>query len=104
MGVFFFGGGARLAYIVSMNTVSEQASKQTWELAVFPMFGHVYVAMSYIKMFSDSPGIQSYKECIQIFFVFFCCAQWAEISSSHGTADENGGHWQLELWVNGLVN
>ena len=54
-------------------------------------------------MFSDSPGVQSCKKCIQI-ILFFCCAQGAKICSSHGTADENSSHWQLELSVNGLVN
>ena len=50
---------------------SEQASKRTWELAVFSTFAHVHVAMSYIKMFSDSPGIQSYKKYIQITLFYF---------------------------------
>ena len=66
------------------------------------MFAHVYVALSYIKMFSDSPGVQSCKKYIQITLFYFSAA--AKISSSHGTADKNGGHWQLELWVDGLVN
>ena len=44
-----------------------------------------YMAMSYIKMFSDSPGVQSCEKCIQI---IFCCAQWAKICFSRGTADK----------------
>ena len=37
----------------------------------FSTFAHVYVAMSYIKMFSDSPGVQSCKKYIQIILFDF---------------------------------
>ena len=50
---------------------SERASKQTWELAGFSTFTCVYIVMSYIKMFSDSPGIQSCKKYIQIILFYF---------------------------------
>ena len=35
------------------------------------MFACVYVEMSYIKMFSDSPGVQSCKKYIQIILFYF---------------------------------
>ena len=34
-------------------------------------FAHAYVAMSYIKMFSDSPSVQSCKKYIQIIWFYF---------------------------------
>ena len=40
-------------------------------MAVFSTFARVYVAMSHIKMFSDSPGVQSCKKYIQITLFYF---------------------------------
>ena len=36
-------------------------------MAVFSMFARVYVAVSYVKMFCDSPSVQS---CIQIILFY----------------------------------
>ena len=62
----------------------------------FSTFAHMYAAMSYIKMFSDSPSVQYCKKCIQI---IFRCVQQAKICYSCSKADEKW--WPLTVWTLG---
>ena len=59
-----------------------------------------------LKCSATHPAFSPVRNVTRLFYfiLFCCCAQWSKISSSRCTADENGGHWQFKLWVNGLVN